>query len=193
MLTDHEEQALRQFCQVVNDIHDCRFIKRAKVQNHNFTYNRDDPSKNHVPQYDRDEFRAFATLFRKLIANREPTQLFKVMKVLKRFAPADKRDSFKNIKAGLNQEADNPPIAIAIGKPGEEVSFTPRKICDIFFNGMVFHSDPDLQDDLAKILDFEPFVMAGFLRYATMVLNVATQYASVIEHNDYFKEPSAIN
>lgn len=187
VLSEQEDAMLRQFCKLVDDIHDCRFICRAKVQDNTITVDRD-PSKNHIPQYDRDEFRSFATLFRKLVANREPTQLFKVMKILKRFAPDDKKDSFKSIKAELNREAEHPPLAIAIGQPGEEVSFTPKKICDIFFNGMVFHTDPNLQDDLAKILDFEPIVMTAFLRYSSLVVNVATRYASVIEHHDFFED-----
>jgi len=178
---------LRKFCKVVDEIHDCRFIRRVKVQDHSITIDRD-PSLNQIPHYDRDEFRSFATLFRKLIANREPTQLFKVMKIMKRFAPADKKDSFKEIKAELHREAEHPSLALAIGLPGAEVPYTPKKICDIFFNGMIFHTDPKLQDDLAKILDFEPIVMAAFLRYSTIVINVATQYTGVIEHHNFFQD-----
>lgn len=190
MLTEQEEKTLRQFCKIVDEIHDCRFIQRAKEQDHTITVDRD-ATKNHIPQYDRDEFRSFATLFRKLVANREPTQLFKVMKVLKRVAPADQKESFNGIKALLNDEADNPIIKIAIGPPGEEVPFTPRKICDTYFNGMIFHSDPGLQNDLTKLLEFEPMVIAMFLRYASIVVNVATQYASVIEHHKYFRNATA--
>jgi hypothetical protein len=192
VLTDQEESTLRQFCKIVDEIHDCRFIQRAKEQDHTITVDRD-PSKNCIPQYDRDEFRSFATLFRKLVANREPTQLFKVMKLLKRVAPADQKDSFKGIKVLLNREADNPPIGIAIGPPGEEVPFTPRKICDTFFNGMIFHSDPKLQDDVARLLDFEPMVISMFLRYVSIVVNVATQYASVIEHHKFFRTDAAVS
>jgi hypothetical protein len=190
MLSDQEESALRQFCTLVDEIHECRFIQRAREQDHTITIDID-PSKNQLPQYDRDEFRAFATLFRKLVANKEPTQLFKVMKILKRVAPADQKDSFKGIKALLNREAELPHIQIAIGPPDSEVPFTPKKICDVYFNGMVFHSDPELQNDLLKLLDFEPLVMPMFLRYVSIVVNVATQYASVIEHHNYFPDTSA--
>jgi hypothetical protein len=186
MLTEQEESTLRQFCKVVDDIHDCRFIRRAKEQDHTITVDID-PSKNHIPQYDRDEFRSLATLFRKVISNGERTQLFKVMNILKRFAPTDKKESFKKIKAQINREAEHPPLAIAIGATGSEVSFTPKRICDIFFNGMVFHTDPNMQEDLARILDFEPIVMVAFLRYTSIVVNAATQYASVIEHHNFFR------
>lgn len=186
MLSDREESSLRQFCNIVDEIHHCRFIQRAKDQDHSITVDRD-PSKNYMPRYDRDEFRSFATLFRKLVANREPTQLFKVMKILKRAAPAEQKHTFKGIRDLLNREADHPLVEIAIGKPGEEVTFTPRRICDTLFNGMVFHSDPKLQDDVARLLDFEPMVMAMFLRYVSIVVNVATNYASVIEYHNYFR------
>lgn len=190
MPTNQEESTLRQFCKLMVDIHDCRFIARAKVQDHNIRVYKD-TSKNYVPYYDRDEFRSFATLFRKLVANREPTQLFRVMNILQRCAPQDDRDSFRKIKRELRHEAEHPPIAIAIGAPGSEVPFTPKRICDVLFNGMVFHSDPTLQDDLARLLDYQPMVFAVFLRYACCVVNAATQYKCIIEHHNYFRSPES--
>ncbi len=186
MLTDETRDALRQFCKVIDEIHACRFIKQAKTQDHTITISRI-PSVNRVPQYDRDDFRSFATLFRKLVANREPTQLFRIMNIIKPFCPVEHQGSFKEIKAELNREAEQPPIGIAIGRMGEEINYTPKFICDVFFNGMIFHSDPHLQDDVARILDFEPFVMVAFLRYTSIVVNVATKYAYVIEHHNFFQ------
>lgn len=187
MASELESTILRQFCKVVDDLHDCRFIKRAKVQDHTITIDRD-PTKNRLPYYDRDEFRSFATLFRKLLANREPTQIYKVMKIIKRYTPQKHHESFKRVKKDLNQLAINPPIAVAIGTTGNETPYTPQRICDALFNGLIFHTDPKLQDDVARILDYEPFVMAAFLQYATAVVNVSTQYASLIEYNKFFRE-----
>jgi hypothetical protein len=186
MPTPQQEATLRQFCQLMDDIQSCRFICRAKTQNHNITVDID-PTKNHIPHYDRDEFRSFATLFRKLIGNKEPTQLFKVMKIIKPHAPADKQDSFKEITRELHREAEHPFIQIAIGVPGAEVPYTPRKICDVLFNGLVFHSDPLLQDDVARLLDYEPMVIVSFLRYACCVINIATHYAANIRHYNFFQ------
>jgi hypothetical protein len=186
VLTELEDSTLRQFCKIVDDIHDCRFIVRAKEQNHNITIDID-PSKNHIPHYDRDEFRSFATLFRKLIGNKERTQLFKVMKVIKRFAPADKQHTFKQITGQLHKEAEQPFLQLAIGKPGEEIPYTPKRICDILFNGMVFHTDPRLQDDVTRLLEYEPMILASFLRYASCVVNVATHYARVIEYHNFYQ------
>lgn len=177
MLTTDEESILRQFCKIVDDIHDCRFICRAKTQDHTITVDID-PTKNHIPQYDRDDFRSFATLFRKLIAEREPTKLFRVMNIIKKCAPSDKHQTFDEIKRGLRREADNPFVQLSIGTDGAEVPYTPKKICDVLFNGMVFHTDPTLQDDVARLLDYEPIILASFLRYASCVINVASQYAS---------------
>ena len=187
MANDQEVTALRQFCKVVDDLYDCRFIQRAKVQDHTITIDRD-PSKNRLPNYDPDEFRSFATLFRKLVADREPTQLFRVMKILKRYAPDDQKHTFRNIKAELNHLAEHPPIGIAIGTDGAEVPYSPKRICDVLFNGLIFHTDRELQDDVARILGYQPIVMAAFLQYSCAVVNVATQYACVIEYHNFFRD-----
>jgi hypothetical protein len=186
VITEAEESTLRQFCKVVDEIHECRFMKRAQTQNHNITVDRD-PSKNHIPHYDMDEFRSFATLFRKLVSNGEPAHLFRVMNIIKRYAPADVQHTFKDIKRELNREADHPFIQIAIGKPDEEVPYTPRKICDVLFNGVVFHNDLTLRDDVERVLEYQPMIMASFLRYACCVINISARYAANVEHFGYFK------
>jgi hypothetical protein len=107
------------------------------------------------------------------------------MKTLNRFAPHDQKHSFKAIKAQLNMLGERPPFAIAIGTDGAEVPYTPKQICDIFFNGMIFHADPELQIDLARILEFEPFVMGTFLQYACSVVNVATRCAGYIKFHKF--------
>ncbi len=180
-------QILRAFHKVVGELHACRFVRQLREQDHTIRVTRDS-TEGRYPEYDRDDFRSFATLFRKLVAKREPTQLFRVMNILVQYAPEDVRPTFKRVKSALKEAAEDPPLKIAIGAPGSEVPYTPQKICDILFNGVIFHSDHELQEDAGKLLDYEPFVMASFLMYACDVLNVSTQYANVIEHHKYFVE-----
>jgi hypothetical protein len=181
VLTEQDKLALRQFYELCDEIQDCRFIRGVNEQDHTITIDRD-PTKIRLPYYDKDDFRSFATLFRKLLAKGEPTQIFRIMKILKQFAPSDQKQSFVRIKALLKHEAEHPPFLISIGTDDNEEPYTPRRICDILFNGSIFHSDPALQDDLAKVLDYQPFAMAAFLRYACIVVNTATAYTGNIRH-----------
>lgn len=191
MLTEQEDSDLRQFCKIVDDINDCRFYRQLKEQDLTIHIDFVDQSKSRFPQFDSDDFRSFATLFRKLIADGETTTLNRALKIAKRFAPAGAKGFDKRIKDQLRQEAENPPLALAIGPPGAEVSYAPKRICDVFFNGMIFHSDHDKQDDLAKILDFEPHTMTAFLRYACLVVKVSKRCARAFKDRNFFRNETA--
>jgi len=148
------------------------------------------PGESSVPHYDKDDFRSFATLFRKIDSDGERTNIFKVMKILKRYASENERGSFDRIKAQLRHEAEHPTVAVVVGTTEAKESLSPRKIRNIIFNGQIFHSDPALQDSLSQILKFEPFVMVAFVCYAIVLVDVATDYARGIRFVNFFREPT---
>jgi hypothetical protein len=185
MPTELELSMLRQFCAVCDEICECRLIRTLNDQDHSITISRN-PAENRLPHYDKDDFRSFATLFRKIDANDEPTNIYKIIKILQRYSKPEEHYTFKEIKALLHEEAEHPAIAIAIGPPGAEEPFSPRKIRNVIFNGRIFHTAPDVQDSLSRILDFEPFAAVEFLRYASIVVNVAINYAACIRFRNFF-------
>lgn len=160
MITDTDDRSLRLFCTIVGEIHACRLIRDFSSDTLTNSVN-EDRSKNRIPEIDRDDFRSFMTLFRKLIAQGEPTQLFKVLKIIKRFSPKKNQQGIKQIVENLNREADRPPMLLSIGMQGSEVPMTPRRICEVYFNGIIFHSDEKHEKDAGLITEVEPF--ASFL------------------------------
>jgi hypothetical protein len=70
-------------------------------------------------------------------------------------------------------EATVPVLQLAIGTPGNEKNYTPQDIQDIIFNGQIFHTDDALQEDLRKIMDFDPITRMAFLGYATHLASQA--------------------
>ena len=174
---------LRKFSQVCEDIESCRFIRDLPKQDHTFTVENlpDGGSRCTYPQYDKDDFFAFLTHFRKLVANNERTNIFVVLKLIGRYATDEERASLKEIRRMLVAEAKTPPLQMAIGTPGNEVTYTPHQIENIIFNGQVFHSDDELQDDLKKLLDSDPLATMMFLRYATILASQASQISGVLK------------
>ncbi len=178
-----EAAVLCRFGEICEEIHTCRFVCELPKHDHSITVvnQPDGTSRTQYPQYDKDDFLAFLTHFRKLVANREKTNIFAVLKIIGKHADDIERASLREIKRMLVSEAENPPMQIAIGTLGNETTYTPLQVQNIIFNGQVFHSDSELQGDLSKLLDFEPFTKAVFLRYATIVINNASRISWVLK------------
>lgn len=178
---------LRRFREICEEITSCRFIRDLPKQQHSFAIETlpDGTSRSRYPQYDKDDFLAFLTHFRKLVATKESTNIFFILKIIGKYATDEERAALKGIKRMLVSEAKNPPLQMAIGTPGNETSYTPHQIENIIFNAQVFHSDEELQDDLRKLLDFDPFTKLVFLRYATILVSQAWQISCVLKNRGH--------
>lgn len=179
MLSSNEQATLKLFCRICDELDGCRFLQNLNHQDHTIRVSRN-PAENRFPRYDKDDFRSFATILRKIIAAQEPANIFRVMKIIGRYVSDADQAFLKEIKRHLRREANHPPISIAIGPPGSETPYSPEDIRNIFFNGLIFHSDAKLQDHLITLLEYEPFVMVTFLRYAAFVASLAVQLADLI-------------
>jgi hypothetical protein len=96
-----------------------------------------------------------------------------------------------NIRQELNREGNQPALQLAIGPPRNETPYTPKQIENILFNGQVFHTDDTLQDDLRKILDFDPLTKMAFLRYTSALTNAAFSFADVMRNRGYLADGTA--
>jgi hypothetical protein len=178
-----EIAVLRRFREICEEITTCRFIRDLPKQKHTFSIENlpDGTSRSTYPQYDKDDFLAFLTHFRKLVANKERTNIFVVLRIIGKHASEEERVALKDIKSLLVSEAKTPPLQLAIGTPGSETAYTPHQIENIIFNAQVFHTDAELQGDLRKLLDFDPFTKMAFLRYATILVKQAWQISCVLK------------
>jgi hypothetical protein len=188
--TEYEDRTLRHFCMICDELQACRFTRRMFEGPHTF-HASIDPDQCSVPHYDRDDFRSFATLFRKLDADGEPTNIFKVMNILKRYVPREDHARFNDVKKLLITEAERPMTVMAIGPAGAEETFTPKRIRNVIFNGQIFHTDPTMQEGVAKLMDFEPFAIVSFICYAVPLVSAATKYAEAIRKVNFFRPIAA--
>lgn len=182
-----ELTVLRKFRQICEDISTCRFVRDLPKHGSTFKIAKqsDGTCVSTYPNYDKDDFLAYLTHFRKLVAQGESTNIYRVMNIISKYASDEERGAFKNIRRELNEEANKPALELAIGTPGNETVYTPKHIEDVLFNGQVFHTDDSLQDDLRKILDFDPITKLAFLRYAACLTNVAFHISSVMKNRGY--------
>jgi hypothetical protein len=180
---------LQKFRGVCESIKSCRFMRDLPKQQRTFTIENlpDGSCRSTYPKYDTDDFLAFLTHFRKLVADKEPTNIFKILKLVARYATQDEQGVLKKIRKQLEAEADSPPLQLAIGPPGQETRYSPKQIEKVIFNGQVFHTDDELQADLRRILDYEPLVKMAFLRYATIVVDDAWRTSCVLKHRGYIQ------
>ena len=182
-----ELTTIKRFQSVCEAIMACRFVREFDKQEHTFTVRKlpDGTFENIYPVYDEDDFLAFLTHYRKLVANKESTNVFKILKVISRYASSDERQQLKEIRKLLVAEAKHPPMQMAIGPPGQETTFTPEAIQNLIFNGKVFHAAEELQGDLRQILEFDPLTTMTFLRYATTVVNNCWHLSCVLTNRGY--------
>ena len=186
-LNDREKQSLSALCAVSDGLKRRRFCHRLKHGSHNIsmTLKHDGTVEATAPEYDQDHLRSFLADVRKLIAEKEPTNIYRIIAILGRVSDDKERAVLKQIKKQLSQEGSNPPLLLHIGKLGEETPFPPHRMLDVVFNADIFHSDPKLQDALEKVQDAGPLALAMLLRYATMIAAFAQQFADVIRKRGY--------
>jgi len=85
MFTSEDRKRLAWFCEACDKTAGSRFIRTFFDQAHHIFVGTlpDGRVVNEYPRYDDDDFRAFLTHYRKLRSQREPTQLFRIMNMLK--------------------------------------------------------------------------------------------------------------
>ncbi len=173
MITQAEQDCLRKFQRVCAQLQECRFVRTLSSIDHSITIDQD-PSKCRVPVYDKDDFRAFATHFRKLDSEGEPTYFFKILKIISRYSGPDVQSALSEIRKLVVEEQVRPMLGISFGINGAEEEFSPKRIRNAIFNGEIFHSADDVEVDRNTVAHFEPFAMASFLRYAMFMVNYST-------------------
>src|SRR5262245_45819586 len=101
IFTDSEKDSLRLFCHVCDEILECRFIKDLPKQSHSIEWSKlsDGTEKFYQPIYDRDDLRSYMTIFRKLLLEKELTNVYRILNILGRRAENDtERGQLKQIK-----------------------------------------------------------------------------------------------
>jgi putative DNA methylase len=186
-----EKECLKAFCKLCSEVTECRFWRTIPQMDHTIhaSVKPDGTWEVEHPHYDNDDFRSFLAYLRKLLAQKEPSHFFRVLSILGRHADPGEQAVFKQIRKVLQAEGKSfGGIKLQIGTADAEEVFSPEKVADVLFNADVFHSAPDLQEPLEKLKQYEDIVRVAFLRYATIIVNQASQLAGVIEFWGYTKD-----
>ncbi len=185
-MTEEERWQLKQFVLLCEKIKKCRYY--AHLRAHKFTFTAlgsVKPQTHDAIHYDEDEFRSFLTLFRKLIANRQPTCIFKVLKIVGRCNEYDRPDC-REIKKYLKEAERHgsmgiESISVNEQSENERKEYTPKDIVDTLFNADIFHTDKKRQSDLEAIKRFKPQAQVALVLYALKVVLNATKLANKLE------------
>jgi len=185
--TDEEKTALRLFCNVCDQILECRFVKDLPNQDHSIRSSRkaDGSWDCHQPVYDRDDFRSYMTLFRKLLMQKEPTHIYHILRVLARHVPDEERAEIKKIKKGL-RGMERHGIAFNLGTDDDPDMYSPRRSWDVVINSEIFHSDTDQERALQRLRDFGAFFETALVKFVTDFSRQAIAVSDVIKHRNYF-------
>jgi hypothetical protein len=193
MFTSDERQRLALFCDACDKTAGSRFIRTFFDQPHHIFMGTlpDGRVVDEYPRYDDDDFRAFLTHYRKLRLNKEPTQLFRIMNILKSKANEADRSMLDYLKNEINEEGR---CWWGSMHPDEGYSdtLTQEHLEDLILNGEVFHSDIQKRNDLARVTGNIPLPKAvaflNYMRFARTVLGCAQKTAALIRERGYLAE-----
>jgi hypothetical protein len=146
LISEHRAM-FRAFVRLVHEMDKCRFVERFGEQDHTVSGEVDANGnlKTTAPDYDWEDFCAFMTVFRKVgIAEKEPTHLWKIYKLVGRYASAKLREglaaNYEQVKGMLFGTWTGMNLVATID--GKEKTFTIAELADVITNGMIFHEDP---------------------------------------------------
>jgi hypothetical protein len=131
--TRQERDQLRQFVHVVASMDRRRFIKQLREQAQTISFGQELKG----PQYDREDFDAYLTDFRKVaMSDSEPIYLTKVMGTIGKFASDGLRSNLKQLRAQIIPLLEGRRTVMNIGysRDGEEITLTPEQILSTLNN-----------------------------------------------------------
>jgi hypothetical protein len=191
MFTPYERKRLKRFCEVCDSISKCRFILGFSKQFHHISVGTlpDGRVVDEYPRYDDDDLRAFLGHYRKLRLEREPTNLFGVLKLLKREGDENDRALLDQFKSSIKEEGRSWWGATLRDENGDKTFLTQEELEDLILNGEVSHSDLCKGETLTRVIGNIPLPKAiaflNSLRFARTVVGFAQKTADLIRQKGY--------
>jgi len=180
-LSDSNVRTLQTFCRLVSDLAEARLIKTLLSRERIHLKMGTDAAGR--PAYsgdlvDWDDFRSFLTLFRQLIAPKEPAYLPRVLKSISLRISLDDAKGLRQTRKELVSLIDSPTNHIQIGYPTADgpVFLSTKQLVDVVLNGAVFHGDAEHQTVWDAIKDSKPLIAANLLGYSAPILQMAFFY-----------------
>jgi len=188
--TAKDIDGLSRFCEVCANIAACRFIREFAKQSHHVCVGRlpDGRILDEYPRYDDDDLRAFLTHYRMLRLSKEPTNLFRVIKLVKWKGCVDDRELLETFRREIVEEGKGWWGAVVAHESGRRL-LTQTDVEDLILNGEVFHWEPTKRSELRKALGTVSLPKAiafwNYLRFARVVVGCAQAVADLIQRREY--------
>jgi hypothetical protein len=135
-----------------------------------------------VKFFNKDAFHAFLIDFRKLILEKESSNLYRVLKILGRYGNAVDRQRVKQIKNELHNIGQS-AAGVGCGIVDESGNYRfarPKEMAIAYFNGVLFHSDEALANDFRFFEETGGFASHALLHYVIFIHKQALRLAGSI-------------
>ena len=139
--TPKDRELLRQFVRVVDSMSRRRFMERFRQQKHTISF----VGGVSGPNYDREDFEAFLTDFRKVaMIRRDSVHLTYVLRAVEKYATDDLQSSLKLFHANLVPlvEGKKTLMTYSYQRGEETISLSLDQVLSTLVNGEVFHVNP---------------------------------------------------
>jgi len=191
MFTSDEFKRIGAFCETCESIAGCRFMTEFSKQSHHICVGTlpDGRVMDEYPRHDIEDFRAFLTLYRKLRLGKEPTNLFRIMDILKRKGDPTDRAKLSHFKDEIDVEGKSWWGATLIDQAGVRTLLSQVSLEDLILNGDVFHTDFEKRDALKQVIGkagiSKAVAFLNYMRFVRTVLYCAQNTAELIHHRGY--------
>jgi hypothetical protein len=149
-LSPSEREQLRQFVRVVDSMSRRRFMERFRQQDHTLRFIGEVAG----PEYDREDFEAFLTDFRKVaMSTSEPIYLTKVLKTVGKYATDELREQLKGFYEDLVPRLEGRKALMTYNYPrgDKTISLTLEQVLSTLVNGEIFHVSPEHAEQASEL------------------------------------------
>lgn len=118
--------------------------------------------------------------FRKLLLQKEPANLYRVMNILGRYGDNADRKRLRRIKRELQSVGESTAgVHMGVGDPPRFVR--PKHVVDTFLNGLLFHNDEACAADVDLYLSIGSTATLPFLHYVVFHYKQALRLSGAIK------------
>jgi len=135
-----------------------------------------------VRKFNVDSFRSFLIDFRKLVLTKDPANLYRVLGILGRYGNSTDRQRVRQIKTELRNISDSVAgVGCGLGDQGGHYRpIRPKEVTDTYFNGVLFHNDEALVNDVEFFRHAGIFTWHALLHYVVFIHKQALRLAGAI-------------
>lgn len=202
VITSEDGRSFRLFVDAADKLARCRLLREVTPEAGKMTWTRETGWV--LSPEDEDDFRSCLVLARKLLLEKEPTYLYKVLSALGKYARAEHRQELRSIKAEFQQiEETFRGVRYFIGPdevarrfrqlssespvPGDVAAhfISPKQLRETMFNSGLFHEDATYETKRELLRAFEPVATKLLFVHVFDVSRFASKLAEAMREGGF--------